>query len=586
MDIRNTYLTHKAFKIYLGASILTALSSMLGNIVDSIIVSNMISHDAMSAVSLARPLIQLYYTFYLLIGLGGSLLVAFAMGKNDRAAANRTFTVVVGVLAAFSLLVTLAGLCCPQQVVDLFCTNAEVYGYALSYFSPVLWGCIFYMGSFFFGTYTTVDGAPKLVSAAMTVDNICNLCFDVILISWLDMGTAGSAIASNVGHLAGIAIMASHYLGGRSAFRLVRVGASAAGRSIAAIARSGAPFAVASICLTVYMYTANIIIQEHYGASGIYIFSVMLSLLTFYNFFLSGACNTLQPLGAMLVGMGDMVGLRLSVNATFRFLTASLIVCCCLLWIVPAAVCRMFGCPDELLPECCDACRIYAVAFIFFCLIYLLMVNYKLLKEETLSNFLSLALSLSVIPVIWIIANYLPQAIWWSNLVAYLIVFIVAAVWSERRRKEGASRLTLLPMKEANPTLDFSAGYSDDGLRESLTRISAFMNEHGVDEADRFAMKLSAEELLKNIIQHSHTDLGKKRHAATPYIDIRLTVLADEQAAKGRKTVLSLRDDGRPFDPTMRHADNGGYGLKLSTAFSQKLTYRYMFGQNISIVEV
>ncbi len=576
MATRNKYLTNKAFNIYLGASILTALSSMLGNIVDSIIVSNLIAPEAMSAVSLARPLIQLYYTVYLLFGLGGSLLVAFAMGKNDTDGANRTFTVVIGVLAAFALLITGAGIACPQAVVASFCSNELIYDYALEYFRPVLWGCAFYMGSFFLGTYTTIDGAPRVVSLAMIVDNVCNLGFDMLLIKWLDMGTAGSAIASNAGHAVGIAIMAGRFLRGKSAFRVVGVKVRSAWREVAAIARSGAPFAVASVCLTVYMYLANSIIQDRFGANGIYIFSLMLSLLTFYNFFLSGACSTLQSLGALLVGMGDVNGLRMSVNAAFRFLTVSLLVCCGILWCVPGTVCSAFGCPPSLLAECCYACRIYAVAFMLFSLIYLLMVNYKLLKHEALSNFLSFALSLTVIPVIWVIASYFPAAIWWSNLVAYLMVLAVAVVWSQAKRKEGMSFLTLLPMKPQTPMLDFSVGYSEQGLGEALTDIEDFLSRCEIDPQRSIALRLSAEELLKNIIQYGHA--GEAKRSAKAFIDVRVAV--DDEVIR-----LSLRDDGRPFNPTACRTP-GGYGLLLASACGQRLSYKYMFGQNISIVEV
>ena len=574
MAQRNSYLTSKAFKIYLSASILTALSSMLGNIVDSIIVSNLVSHDAMSAVSLARPLIQLYYTVYLLFGLGGSLLVAYAMGKNDKAAANRTFSLVTYVLVGFSLIITVIGVARAQIVVDLFCTSEEVYQYALEYFRPVLWGSLFYFGSYFLGTYTTIDGSPRLVSFAMIADNIVNLLCDILLIKCFDMGTGGSSIASLIGHVVGIAIMALPYMRGKSSFRLVKVKFNGMIRSIAEIARSGAPFAVASICLTVYMYTANIIIQDNFGAAGIYIFSVMLSLLTFYNFFLAGACNTLQSLGALLVGMGDIVGLRLSVNAAFKFLIASLAVCCGILWIAPGFVCKMFGCPDELLSECCYACRIYAAAFVFFCIIYLLMVNYKLLKHEALSNFLSFALSLSVIPVMWIIAIYAPKAIWWSNLIAYVLVFAILLVWSECQRKNGASHITLQPVREQYPTLDFSVEYSNIGLEDALTCISNFLDDNKVSEERKFGIKLSAEELLKNVIEHSHDKIK-----GSPYIDMRLSVLTDGSV------IFTLRDDGKPFDPLSFNAANEGFGLKLATAFNQKLSYKYMFGQNISTIE-
>ncbi len=574
MSIRNKYLTNKAFNVYLGASILTALSSMLGNIVDSVIVSNMIDPNAMSAVSLSRPLIQLYYTVYLLFGLGGSLLVAYALGRNDKSEANRMFTTVVAVLALFGLIVTVAGLCYPRPIVGLFCSNEQVYGYAMEYFQPVLWGCLLYVGSFFFGTYTTIDGAPRLVSLAMIVDNVCNLCFDLLLIKVFAMGTAGSAIASNIGHAVGIAIMASRYMRGHSAFSLVKIGVAEACRRLGKVARSGAPFAVASICLTAYMYGANIIIQDRFGAAGIYVFSVMLSLLTFYNFFLSGACSTLQSLGALLVGMGDMVGLRLSVNAAFRFLLASLVVCCGVLWIIPGDVSRLFGCPEELIGECSYACRIYAVAFVFFCLIYLLMVNYKLLKQEALSNFLSFALSLTVLPVMLIIAWLLPSAIWWSNLIAYVAVFIVAILWSQAKRTDATSFLTLLPTKEPVPTIDFSIQYSDEGLGVAMQRIDDFLSEQGIDAQRSFAIKLSAEELIKNVVQYSHVASTTKA-----YIDIRMAVVATD------KVSLSIRDDGRPFDPTT-HRGKEGYGLKLATSFGQRLTYKYMFGQNITLVEI
>ena len=44
---RQKYLSTRAFKVFLGASILTALSAMLGNVVDGIIVSHLIDYNAM-----------------------------------------------------------------------------------------------------------------------------------------------------------------------------------------------------------------------------------------------------------------------------------------------------------------------------------------------------------------------------------------------------------------------------------------------------------------------------------------------------------------------------------------------------------
>jgi anti-sigma regulatory factor (Ser/Thr protein kinase) len=378
--------------------------------------------------------------------------------------------------------------------------------------------------------------------------------------------------------------MASHYVQGKSTFRLIRVNIAALGRSCAEIAKSGAPFAIASICLTIYMYSANTIIQNYFGEVGIYIFSVMLSLLTFYNFFLSGACNTLQSLGALLVGLGDKVGLRLSVNATFKFMIISLAVCCGILWIVPDVVCRMFGCTQDMMVECCYATRIYAIAFIFFCGIYLLMVNYKLLNQHGLSTFLSFALSLSVIPVMWLIAAYMPAAIWWSNLIAYVIVFAILVVWSEIKRTKGNSFITLLPTIEEQPTLDFSTPYSMDGLADALAQVDSFLTDNGITGKRLIAANLSAEELLKNIIQHNESKRSQPsgKLKQRPYIDVRITISTDKE----NLITISLNDDGKPFDPTAPAARQGSYGLTLATGFGQQLSYKYMFGQNMTLVKI
>lgn len=556
---------------------------MLGNIVDGIIVSNMICPSAMSAVNLSRPIIQLYYTFYLLFGLGGSLLVAYSIGKDDKQQANKIFSIVVGLLTLFAIVMAWCGFAYANSVTEIICTNDQVFPFAMDYVKPVLWGCIFYMGSFFFGTYTTIDGAPRLVSIAMIADNLCNLIFDVIFIKVIYLGVEGSSIASLIGHAVGIGIMASHYLTGKSAFRLIWVGLRGLGKTIVEIAKSGAPFAIASICLTVYMYGANIIMQNYYGEVGIYIFSVMLSLLTFYNFFLSGACNTLQSLGALLVGMGDMVGLRLSVNAAFKFLLCSLALCCGILWIAPEFICSMFGCTSDIMAECCHATRIYALAFLFFCGIYLMMVNYKLLKQQALSTFLSFALSLSVIPVMWLIARFMPTAIWWSNLIAYVIVFIILLIWAEAKRSKSQAFLTLLPIIESQPTLDFSIPYSIDGLSKALESIDQFLKDNQIQGERLLAANLSSEELLKNIIQHNQLkreQLGNK-FKGCPYIDIRLTINEADNSL-----TISLHDDGKPFDPSAVTKRQGSYGLILATGFNQQLSYKYMFGQNMTTVKI
>ena len=65
------------------------------------------------------------------------------------------------------------------------------------------------------------------------------------------------------------------------------------------------------------------------------------------------------------------------------------------------------------------------MSFIPFCYIYVLMIVYKLYGQHGMALFISFALSLTVIPVLWIMSRVMPQYIWFSYLIAYSIEAVV-----------------------------------------------------------------------------------------------------------------------------------------------------------------
>jgi hypothetical protein len=75
-----------------------------------------------------------------------------------------------------------------------------------------------------------------------------------------------------------------------------------------------------------------------------------------------------------------------------------------------------------------SALRVFALSFIPFCYIYVLMIIYKLYNQHSMALFISFALSLTVIPVLWFMAKFMPQYLWYSYLIAYLIEGIAIAL--------------------------------------------------------------------------------------------------------------------------------------------------------------
>ena len=418
---------------YLSSSILITLSGALGVIVDSIIVGNLIGSDGVSAINLNSTVIQLLMTISLIIASGGGMLAGYAIGRKDFDNARYIFTqstlgsIIVGVIFA------VIGIFFSNQLTSILCQNDALYTMVHDYLRVVLFGAPAYMLMWGISTMIIVDGSPRLASVAIIIDNIANLILDVVFIKFFDMGIAGSSLATVVGHLIAVAIMMLHFRNKNRVLHLsLKGGKLSQWRDIIS---QGAPLAIASICLTLLLFTSNKMVLAAVGREGIFVFSVCMNLLQVYNFFLAGTCRSLQTLGAVLIGERNSDGIRFVFGKSFKFITIAMIITCVYVWIFPSSIATLFGADNaDIIKECNYALRIFAISFVPFCYIYFIMIIFKLLSFNRMSLFISLILSLTVIPVISLMAHYAAEYIWYSYLIAYIIeIMAIVAVYKAGR---------------------------------------------------------------------------------------------------------------------------------------------------------
>lgn len=412
---------------FLWSSILIALSACLGNVVDSAIVGNLIGEDGVSAINLSKPVTQFMFTISMLLSTGAGMLVGIELGRNDYPRAASIFSLSTFICLLFGLIVTICGLCATDTITMWLCKDPTLINGLHDYLYPMLLGAPMYMLSWSLATMVGVDGSPRLVSLAILIDNTVNLFLDIVFIRWFEWGIEGSSAATVIGHLVGIVIMCRHF--GYPANHL-HVKFARPDRSeeiinlkiqLKHIVSQGLPLATASICLTALLYCANRIVLGSMGRVGIFAFSVCMNLLYIYNLFVSGTCRTVQSLGSIQVGKGDDDTFRLVIRKSFLFITWAMLIACVVTWIFPEGIARCFGADEpELISESAHALRIFAISFIPFCYIYVLMIVYKLYGYHKMALFISTALSLMVIPVLWLMAKMAPDFLWYSYLIAYL----------------------------------------------------------------------------------------------------------------------------------------------------------------------
>jgi putative MATE family efflux protein len=411
---------------FLWSAILIALSGCLGNVVDSIIVGNLIGGDGVSAINLSKPVVQFMFTISMLISAGAGMLVGMALGKQDHQRAAYIYTHSFFGSLVFGFLLTVCGILFPDLITGWLCQNEHLFHPTRDYLVVMLWGAPAYMVMWALSTMVGVDGSPRLVSIAILIDNAVNLALDIVFIQYLGWGIAGSSAATVVGHLVGIVLMLRHWFYANNHLHFTHVHEQPAWGSIIS---QGAPLAVASICLTLLLLSANSIVLSSLGRTGIFAFAVCMNLLQIYNLFLSGTCRTLQSLGAIQVGKGDQEAFRLILRKAFSFITVAMVLTCVFVWIDPQAIALLFGANgSEQIAETDHALRVFSLSFIPFCYIYVVMIVYKLYKCHKMALFISFALSLTVIPVMWMMARLMPDYLWYSYLIAYVIEILAIVV--------------------------------------------------------------------------------------------------------------------------------------------------------------
>ena len=416
---------NKEFWVFLWSSILIALSACLGNVLDAIIVGNLIDEDSVSAINISRTMVQFMFTLNMLLATGAGMLVGIQLGKKDIQQASYIFTISMVACVVAGLVIAAIGFYFPDASTRLFCNNERFFEPTKAYLQVMMIVSPVYRRMGGRDTMVSVDGSPKLVSLSIRGDNLVHLVLDIVFIKYLGWGIASSSVATVIGHVVGIAFMAFHFLSPKNNLRLKWRSVPqryTLNSTLKEIISQGAPLAIASICLTLLLFSSNHIVLSTLGRAGIFAFSLCMYMLQIYNLFLGGVCRTIQSFGSIQVGKGDNEAFLLVQRKSFGFITLAMVITCVVVWIWPESIASLFGADEgEFFSESSNALRIFAISFIPFCYIYTIMIVYKLYGYGKIALFISFALSLTVIPVLWIMSKVAPGLLWYSFLIAYII---------------------------------------------------------------------------------------------------------------------------------------------------------------------
>ena len=552
-------------------TILMAMTLTMSIVVDSIIVGNMLGARALSAVNLVLPMVMVYNTVAVCLGLGAATLISVAKGRRDPDTVNTVFTAAFCSMLAIGLLMLAGQVATLDGITRLLTGEPSLRPLVKSYLHVLVYGTPLIVMVPGLAYCLRVDAQVRLASTILIVSNLVNLALDLVYMGPLQMGIAGSSLATVSGYVIGACCLLPYLFSNKRSLHFksdLLTALPALFRTLGTIVKTGFPAAMGSILITFKILCINHIVLAVKGPSALVAFSVCLSCLSFVSMFISGAAQTMTPIVGVLYGEKDYRGVYFVVRRAFITLMIASIAATLLLEAVPGQILGLFGVHGAAdIAEGIPAIRIFSLSLIGTSTTFLSMYYYMTIGHTKISTAISIVQGAAVVPIALAMSQLIGvSGVWAAFSVAEIVtILMIAACFSHMKRKSPQKYSSpLLLDREQLPgghRLETTSNADEEAIRETVRRITGFIGDLGI--APKTAEAVPAAIRATTAVIFSPPSLTGK----SQYVDIGLHVQED-------KIIVTLRDNGKNV------SQRGDTGLAQSLAETCQVTYAQAIGFN------
>ncbi|MGL1930219.1 MAG: MATE family efflux transporter [Desulfotalea sp.] len=483
---RNSKLLDSKYLEFFIPTVLTAMTTTMSIVVDSIIVGNIVGESGLAAVNLVMPLMMAYVSLAVCLGMGGATIISIAKGRLDGAKANNVFTVALLSMIFFSISLMLLQLAFMDEITNLLTTNPQLNPLVKDYIHYFICGTPFIVVTSGMVFCLRTDGWVKYASVILIVANVVNLVLDLVYMGYFKMGIAGSSLATTSGYGVGFLILSVYFFSKNKNLHLnldYLIRPLKVLKETKKIAIAGAPATMSTVLMTIKLICLNTIILSIAGKSGVVAFSVCLSCLSLISMFIAGAAQTMMPIIGVLFGAKDIKGIAFIVKKAVIILLSANLIAVLLLECFPELVLGLFGVNNSAdLAIGVPAVRIFALSLIGTSITYLSMYYYMTIGKKIIATTISICQGfLVVVPSAFILSKLIGvEGVWVSFIIAEIAtIFVITLNYLWEKSKNNKYQNILLLEKE-DALIDFTIPSDFTDLKTLSSHLSDFLQENNI----------------------------------------------------------------------------------------------------------
>ena len=502
---QNEYVLKNMFGSFFLATVMSALMTQLGGFTDSIVVSHLVSPDALSVVRIWQPFATCMFIIIGIMSAGASFLSARGIGAQNYDKVNRVFNNHLYYVIFSTLLVI--GLVLPflDVVTGLITTDERLLPMLKPYVHADMFAIFIAAVCGVPVSYIITNGSPRLITRRIIISQILNVIFDLLLCGMLDMGLAGASYASGLSNLLAFTSLTGYLRKNSKIFRLRRPEKICSIKQYRECFSIGLPMLISALLAPALVFTMNSLVVDKLGADGMYLFTVYFQVNGICMLALSGSNTAISNIGGILLGEEDYDSFRMLTKRIFRLLILVMVAVSLLIFLFPDMLARVFGADDHLIEQCYIPFRLMSLAFLPNAISETLSVLYFVQGHQKLCRWIEIVTNVGTIGIIVVMALYTPELIWYIlPFTAWLLLLVmVAMAYVVHRKNQLYAWPTLENTVPSNPAVTFSVPYTSEGIEEFLVQVHPFIE--ACELPDGFAVDVALEELLYEIMETHET---------------------------------------------------------------------------------
>ena len=315
----------------------------LYTIVDRLFIAHIpgVGDLAMTGVGVCFPITVAVSAFAMLVGMGGGPLSSIALGRGDRALAERYLGASVAAIVTISIVLSVMLQLLREPVLVLFGASPATLPYAVDFLAVYLCGTVFVQLSLGLNTFITAQGRARVAMVSVLIGALSSLALDPLFIFGLGLGVRGAALANVIAQALSAAWVLRFLASPSSAIRL-RARNVRPARLLGPMLLLGVSPFIMQITESLIQVVFNASLQRYGGDAYVGAMTIMTSLMQLVFVFSQGISQGVQPIIGYNYGSGAYDRVRRAYRGTMAVQVAINCTLTTLFALFPAFFASMF----------------------------------------------------------------------------------------------------------------------------------------------------------------------------------------------------------------------------------------------------